>query len=83
MHNEYNGGNMEDFVDGKEVNFVDFWINDKRLDKKESLPLTCETCRFRGYGTDSHYVCRRTNYWFRVNRKEEACSNYRKKRKND
>ena len=40
---------------------------------------TCKGCRFRDYGTDTHYICLKAgnkNYAMRINRKHPACSDY-------
>ena len=54
------------------------------LNKKQTIKekqFTCGTCLFRDYGTDSHYVCKVGDCWFRVNQNYSACCHYMKKRK--
>ena len=52
----------------------------KNQPKKYYGTKSCGECRFRQFGTDSHYVCKEgdSSNWFRVRKDGLACPKFRK-----
>ena len=67
-------------LDERTKQIVEHWKKNRKPEKKEILP-TCKDCLFRDYGTDSHWVCKCSDYWFRVNEEHPICCQFMRKNK--
>ena len=69
----------ETYLEESEMNSLLKFLRLMEKHVRKHRPSTCETCKWRDYGTDSHYVCYKRNR-LRVNRKRPSCVIYVKKK---
>lgn len=66
-------------LDERTKQIVKHWVTTRNKKKIKQLDARCGLCLFRDYGNDSHKVCKRGDFWFRVNEYETACCQFMRK----